>query len=148
MANDVLVVNDWETAYNNEFSRAGGTRPLVLSYSSSPPFEVIGSDKPLSEPPTGVVTGDGSCFRQIEFVGILKGLKTGPRPEMGGLHAFTAFQEDVPLQMYVFPVNVNAKLADVFVKYLVIPKNRRYQTAEIAQNREQWLKDWTDTVLR
>src|SRR5690606_29750566 len=34
--NDVLVVNDWETAYNSEFSYWGGTRPMVVSYSSSP----------------------------------------------------------------------------------------------------------------
>jgi thiamine transport system substrate-binding protein len=150
MANDVLVVNDWETAYNNEFSRAGGTRPLVLSYSSSPPFEVIGSDKPLSEPPTGVVTGDGSCFRQIEYVGILKGTKNRDLAEKWvDFMLSPAFQEDVPLQMYVFPVNVNAKLADVFVKYLVIPdKTADIKPAEIAQNREQWLKEWTDTVLR
>jgi thiamine transport system substrate-binding protein len=70
VANNVLVVNDWETAYYTNFSRWGGDRPIVVSYNSSPAFEVIGSKTPVSAPETGVVTGDGSCFRQIEFVGI------------------------------------------------------------------------------
>jgi thiamine transport system substrate-binding protein len=74
--NDVLVVNDWETAYYTEFSRWGGTRPIVVSYGSSPPFEVIFAEEPVDEPPTGAVIARGACFRQIEFVGILKG--TGP----------------------------------------------------------------------
>jgi thiamine transport system substrate-binding protein len=33
--NDVKVVNDWEVAYRSEFSRWGGTRPIVVSYGSS-----------------------------------------------------------------------------------------------------------------
>ena len=72
-ANDVRVVDGWDTAYNTEFSAFGGTRPIVVSYSSSPPFEVIGATTPTSEPPTAAVVADGTCFRQIEFVGILKG---------------------------------------------------------------------------
>ena len=75
VANNVLVVNDWETAYYTNFSRWGGDRPVVVSYNSSPAFEVVGSKTPLSAPESAVITSDGSCFRQIEFVGILKGTK-------------------------------------------------------------------------
>ena len=48
--NEVMIVNDWETAYYNEFSRWGGTRPIVISYGSSPPFEVIFAEEPMDEP--------------------------------------------------------------------------------------------------
>ena len=75
VANDVKVVNDWETAYYSEFSRWGGTRPIVISYSSSPSFEVLFADEPMVDPPTAAITSDDSCFRQIEYVGILKGTK-------------------------------------------------------------------------
>ena len=51
VANDLRVVNDWETAYYTEFSRWGGTRPIVVSYGSSPPFEVIYAEEPIDEPP-------------------------------------------------------------------------------------------------
>ena len=49
--NDVLVTNDWEEAYYGAFTRAGGDRPLVVSYGSSPPFEVLyGDDERIGRP--------------------------------------------------------------------------------------------------
>ena len=148
--NGVLVVNDWETAYNQEFSRAGGGRPLVVSYGSSPPFEMIFSDTPLSEPPTGAMVGDGSCFRQIEFVGILAGTPHRDLAEKWvDFMLSTTFQEDIPLQMYVFPVNPAAKLNETFVKYLQEPANPAQLDPDlIAANREKWIQAWTETVLR
>jgi thiamine transport system substrate-binding protein len=148
--NDLKVVNDWETAYYSEFSRWGGTRPIVVSYSSSPPFEIIFAEEPMAEPPTAAIVGDGSCFRQIEFVGILKGTKNRDMAE-----AFVdfilspSFQEDIPLQMYVFPVNSHARLDETFVQYLVTPENPvTLDPARIAANREIWINQWTETVLR
>jgi thiamine transport system substrate-binding protein len=148
--NGMLVVNDWDTAYNKEFSRAGGSRPLVVSYGSSPPFEMIFSDTPLPEPPTGAMVGDGSCFRQIEFVGILAGTTQRDLAEKWvDFMLSTTFQEDIPLQMYVFPVNPAAQLDDTFAKYLQVPENPASLDPDlIAENREKWIQDWTETVLR
>jgi thiamine transport system substrate-binding protein len=150
VANDVKVVNDWETAYYSEFIRWGGKRPIVVSYGSSPPFEVIYSETPIEEPPTAAVTTDGSCFRQIEFAGILKGSPNRALAEKWiDFMLSTTFQEDVPLQMYVFPVNPAARLNEVFVKYLSKPEKVAIVSPEkIAANRETWLKEWTETVLR
>jgi thiamine transport system substrate-binding protein len=159
-ANDVLVVNDWNTAYYTEFTRAGGAHPIVVSYSSSPVFELISAETTgsgtatptaqISEPPTAAVVSDGSCFRQIEFVGILQGTKNRALAEKWvDFMLSPAFQEDMPLQMYVFPVNRNAKLSDVFTKYLVNPQNPIIlDPQEIAANREAWINAWTETVLR
>jgi thiamine transport system substrate-binding protein len=148
--NGMLVVNDWDTAYNKEFSRAGGSRPLVVSYGSSPPFEMIFSDTPLPEPPTGAMVGDGSCFRQIEFVGILAGTTQRDLAEKWvDFMLSTTFQEDIPLQMYVFPVNPAAQLDDTFVNYLQVPENPASLDPDlIAENREKWIQAWTETVLR
>ena len=48
-ANGVLVVDGWEEAYTVRFSGSAGkgTRPIVVSYASSPPAEVIFAGKPL-----------------------------------------------------------------------------------------------------
>jgi thiamine transport system substrate-binding protein len=148
--NNVLVVNDWETAYNANFSRWGGDRPVVVSYNSSPAFEVIGSTTPVSEPETAVITSDGSCFRQIEFVGILRGAKNlDLAKKWVDFMLSTTFQEDMPGQMYVFPVNRNAKLNEIFQKFLEIPAHPAYVSPEdIAANREAWINSWTETVLR
>ena len=148
--NDVKVVNDWETAYYTEFSRWGGPRPIVVSYGSSPPFEVIFAEAEMDEPPTAAVIGTGSCFRQIEFVGILAGTENRDLAEkFVDFMLSPTFQEDIPLQMYVFPVNENAQLDETFVQYLAVPEApASLDPAEIAAKREQWINEWTETVLR
>ncbi len=148
--NDLLVVNDWETAYYAEFTRWGGSRPIVVSYSSSPPFEVLYSEEPMDTPPTGVITSPGACYRQIEFVGILSGTNNRALAEAWIDYMLSpTFQEDMPLQMYVFPVNPNAALAEAFVNFLAIPDSpASLDPALVAENRDDWLQAWTETVLR
>jgi thiamine transport system substrate-binding protein len=148
--NGVNIVNDWETAYYAEFSQAGGPDPIVVSYGSSPPFEVLFSEEPLDDAPTAAVTSPGSCFRQIEFVGILKGTANRELAEKWiDFMLSPIFQEDIPLNMYVFPVNPDAVLDETFQKYLEIPEITAAVSSEmIAQNREKWINDWTETVLR
>lgn len=150
VANNVLVVNDWEIAYYQEFSRSGGPRPIVVSYGSSPPFEVIYAETPIEEPPTAAVVSDGACFRQIEFVGILEGTQNRDLAEKWiDFMLSPIFQEEIPLQMFVFPVNENAQLDDTFEKYLAVPENpASVDPEEIAANREAWINDWTQVVLR
>lgn len=150
VANEVKVVNDWETAYYSEFSRWGGTRPIVVSYGSSPPVEIIFAEEPMDDAPTAAVVSEMSCFRQIEFVGILKGTKNRELAEKFiDFMLSPVFQEDIPLQMYVFPVNRLAQLDEVFTKYLSIPDVPvTLDPTNIAENRETWISAWTEIVLR
>lgn len=150
-ANKVLVTAGWEDAYFGHFTAASkGDRPIVVSYASSPPAAVYYSEKPLTEAPTAAVVTDGNGFRQIEFVGILKGAK-----ELELAKKFVDFmlgkevQEDIPLQMFVFPANAQAKLPEVFVKYArVAEKPVVVDPAAIEAKRNLWIEAWTDTVLR
>jgi thiamine transport system substrate-binding protein len=152
MENDLLVVNSWETAYYTEFSGSAGRgpRPIVVSYGSSPPFEVIYAETPIDEPPTAAVTNDDTCFRQIEFVGILRGGNNRALAEKWvDFMLSPVFQADMPLQMFVFPVNPNAELDETFVKYLSVPERPvQLDPADIANNRERWIQEWTQTILR
>jgi thiamine transport system substrate-binding protein len=149
-ANDVAVSEGWEDAYYNQFTYSGkGDRPIVVSYATSPAAEVFFSNGKLTEPPTGNVLGDGACIRQIEFVGLLKGAK---HPDLAkkfiDYMLSTRFQEDVPAQMFVYPVNPNAKLPD-FWKFAQIAKNpATVSPDEIDANRDKWINAWTQTVLR
>ncbi len=148
--NDLLIVNDWETAYYSEFSFYGGTRPIVVSYGSSPPFEVIYAEEPIEEPNTAAITADDTCFRQIEFVGILKGTQNRTLAEAWvDFMLSPAFQEDMPEKMFVFPVNPEADLSDEFINFLAVPKKPAFVSpADIAANRETWVQQWTDAILR
>ncbi|MCO5191711.1 MAG: thiamine ABC transporter substrate-binding protein [Anaerolineae bacterium] len=150
-ANDVLVTNGWEDAYWGQFSGASdGDRPIVISYASSPPAEVLFAEEELSEAPTAAVTADGTCFRQIEFVGILNG--TAHEAEAQQLVDFLlgrTFQEDIPLNMFVYPANNSAEIPGIFGEYSVLPQNPvtlNYDT--IDQNREAWIQAWTEIVLQ
>lgn len=149
-ANDVLVVNDWETAYYGEFSHSGGTRPIVVSYGSSPPAEVYFAEEELSEPPTGVVTANTSCFRQIEFAGVLRGTEQEELAQAWIDFMLSAeFQEDMPLNMFVYPVISQAELPEVFAQYAIIPtETANVSPEDIAAQRDAWIDAWTLTVLR
>jgi len=152
VANDVLVVEGWSEAYYGEFTVPSeeGTRPLVVSYASSPPAEVYFADPAPEEAPTGSIVAPGMCFRQVEFAGILAG--TDQRVEAEQFIDFLVsipFQEDLPLQMFVFPVNAEAELPEVFVEYAQLAEEPASIAFEdIDANREAWLEAWTDAVLR
>ena len=152
-ANDALVTEGWEDAYWGQFtygSGGEGDRPIVVSYASSPPVEVYFAEEPFEEAPTSAVVSDGSCFRQIEFVGVLKGAQNRDLAEAWVDFMLGAtFQEDIPLHMFMFPANENAALPDVFAKFAVVPEHpAEVDYAAIEANREAWIEAWTETVLR
>jgi thiamine transport system substrate-binding protein len=147
--NDVLVVDGWSEAYYSEFTAASdGDRPLVVSYASSPPAEVFFAETDLDEAPTGVI--EASCFRQIEFVGILAASpQQDAAAQLVDFMLSPTFQEDIPLTMFVFPVNEDAELPEVFVEHAVLPEDPlELDPAVIGENREEWIEAWTATVLR
>lgn len=150
--NGLVVVNDWETAYYTNFSGSSGRgpQPMVVSYASSPPAEVIFAETPLTDAPTASIAAPGTCFRQIEFAGILKGTQQRALAEKFiDFMLSKPFQEDMPLQMFVYPVQPDAKLPEEFVKYAQIPNQpASLDPEEIAANRQAWIEAWTETVLR
>ena len=151
--NDVLVVDGWTDAYYGEFtvgSRGVGARPLVVSYASSPPAEVIYAEDPEAGAVTGAIIADNMCYRQIEYAGVLAG---AANPE--GARQFIdfmlspAFQEEMPLNMFVFPVVADIALPEAFTAYAEIPeKPAELDPGRIEQNREIWIQDWTEVMLR
>ena len=150
-ANDVLVVDGWEDAYYARFSGSAGSRgkrPIVVSYASSPPAEVIFRDPRPSEAPTGVI--EKSCFRQIEFAGLMRGAKNeeGARTLIDFMLS-KRFQEDIPLQMFVFPARSDAVLPREFEQFAAVPESPLGLPPEaIEENRERWVDEWTDIVVR
>ncbi|MEU6096145.1 thiamine ABC transporter substrate-binding protein [Streptomyces sp. NPDC047079] len=152
--NGVKVVDDWQQAYEQEFSgsaagrKAGGDRPLVVSYASSPPAEVVYAKPRPDTAPTGVATG--TCFRQIEFAGLLSNAHN-PKGAKAFLDFLISrrFQEDMPLNMYVYPVVQGAPVPAEFTEYGPAAKDPATMApADIAANRDQWVRSWTSLVLK
>jgi thiamine transport system substrate-binding protein len=143
---DVLVVDGWTEAYYEAFSYAGGDRPLVVSYGSSPPFEVLYAAEPIDAAPTGVV--ESTCFRQVEFAGVLRGTdEPEAARELVDFLISERFQREVPLNLFVFPVNPAVELDPVFTEYAAIPAEPlTLDPAEIDANRADWIDRWTEIV--
>ncbi|MCY3925743.1 MAG: thiamine ABC transporter substrate-binding protein [bacterium] len=144
----VSVTAGWSEAYFGEFVAGGGDRALVTSYATSPVAEVLFADPPTEVPPTGVLT-DG-CFRQVEFAGILAGT-----PNLAGAQAFVdfmlsdTFQEDIPLNMFVFPASSTAEVPELFAAHAVtVDQPLSLDPALIAAERDDWTRRWVEIVLR
>lgn len=151
--NGVEVVDSWTTAYYDRFTGAaggagGGDRPLVVSYATSPPAEVVFADPPRDDAPTAVSTG--TCFRQTEYAGVLRG--TGRKAAARQLVEFLVgerFQRELPLTLFVNPVNPSVELPEVFLRFAAVPDTAwTVPPDDIAANREQWQDEWADIVLR
>jgi thiamine transport system substrate-binding protein len=149
--NGLTVADGWEDAYYGQFSGGAtseGTKPLVVSYASSPPAEVIYADPPVAEAPTGVISA--GCYRQVEAAGILRG--TEHEEAAGQLIDFMlsdAFQADVPLSMFVYPVRDGVALPPEFEAHAVTPDDvAALDPATVDEHRETWIDEWTDLVLR
>jgi thiamine transport system substrate-binding protein len=143
--NGVTVSDGWEQAYYDLFSGGSGAgdRPLVVSYASSPPAEVEDLATPPDASPTGVIPA--SCYRQVEFAGILAGSRNEePARRLVDFLLSIEFQEDVPEQMFVYPVNRLASLPEAFTKYSVVVEDPLTLPAdEVAANRNRWVEEWT-----
>lgn len=150
-ANDVSVVNGWSEAYLSEFTAGGGggERPLVVSYSTSPPAEIVYAAEPKPDKPSTSVMTDG-CYRQVEFAGVLEGT-AHPEAAQKVVDWLLSpqVQADVPLSMFVYPARQGVPLPDVFTKFVTRPDAPlEIPAAEVAAQRDAWIEQWTQTVLR
>jgi len=123
----------------------------VVSYATSPAAELyFASDPKPAQPPTANLALENGSFLQVEFVGILKGAK---EPDLARKFVdymlSVAFQNDIPLQMWVYPSNAQAPLPDIFQKWAPVPaKPLTLSPSMIDTGRDGWIRTWTQVVLR
>lgn len=147
-SNGVQVTSGWSEAYNDAFGAGSGDRSIVTSYATSPVADVVYADPPRDTAAIGLVRD--ACFRQVEYAGVLRGTD---HPEAAAkLVDFLlspTFQNDIPLNMFVEPVNDRAELPEVFEEHRVeIDRPLTLDPAEIEAGREAWTERWTQIVLR
>ena len=139
--NGVKIDAGWSDAYYVDFSgpSSEGDRPLVVSYASSPPFEV---PEGSSVAPTGALLD--TCFRQTEYAGVIAGTEHADAAQQLVDFLFSVeVQNDIPESMYVFPVNALATLPDGWSDYAEIAENPYViEPAEIDANRTEWISEW------
>jgi thiamine transport system substrate-binding protein len=150
-ANGVSVVEDWDTAYYSSFTAGGGNgdRPIVVSYASSPPATIYYAEDPKPTTPT-TASIDSTCFRQVEFAGILRGTKHEAEAErLVDFLVGADFQGQLPLTNFVYPVREGVALPQLFVDFAPpVAHPLTLSPKEIAAHRDAWIDTWTQTVLR
>jgi thiamine transport system substrate-binding protein len=148
--NDVKVDDGWESAYDGDFTQGAnqGSYPLVVSYASSPPAAVYYSKPRPTTSPIGTMLD--SCFRQVEFAGVVKGTEhQAAARKLVDFMLAERFQADIPLQMFVFPVRDGTPLPTVFTKFAEVSATPlSLPPGQISEHRDAWIEQWTDTVLR
>jgi thiamine transport system substrate-binding protein len=146
LANGAKVTEGWTDAYQVDFTQGGGggDRPIVLSYDSSPAFTVDGQG--------GTTTAAllDTCFRQVEYAGVLAGADNPEGAEaLVDFMLGADFQAALPESMYVFPVDDSVELPADWAEFAQRPEEPlAVDPAEIAENRDAWLTEWSDIVSR
>ena len=139
-ANDVKISAAWEDAYFTDFSGSSGqgAYPIVLSYSSSPAFEIRDNGQSQT---ASIMDG---CFRQWEYAAVLKGAKN-----VVGAQKFIdfmlgqSFQTALPDSMYVYPVTEGIALPEAWAQFAPAATNTVGGDLNIAANRVTWLEKWS-----
>ncbi|NNF53196.1 MAG: thiamine ABC transporter substrate-binding protein [Acidimicrobiales bacterium] len=142
--NGVTITPGWNEAWNNAYvgGDPGGTKGIVNSYASSPVFEgLFGGDDPV----VSEILID-SCFEQIEFAGVLAG--TDAPQNAGKLIDYLlspAVQSEIPLSMFVEPVNSTATIPEEFSTWTTpITSPLALTPTEIAENQARWTQEWLE----
>jgi thiamine transport system substrate-binding protein len=139
-SNGLKVAAGWEDAYFTEFSGSSGKGkfPIVLSYSSSPAFEV--REDGISQ----TASIDDGCFRQIEYAGVLKNSKNKSAAEtLVKFLTEKTFQKSLPDSMYVYPVETSVALPEVWAKWAPAATKPVGEELNISANRKTWLDKWS-----
>jgi thiamine transport system substrate-binding protein len=147
MANGTKLTAGWTDAYSVDFTagEGHGTRPIVLSYASSPPFTIPKGGK---EPTTKALLD--TCFRQVEYAGVLAGARN---PE--GARALVSFllspavQASIPDAMYMFPVDSAAALPTDWAAWAKVADTPFVVAPDlIATQRDTWLRQWSEVTAK
>jgi thiamine transport system substrate-binding protein len=150
--NGLKVVKGWSEAYYTEFTRNGGTYPIVVSYTSSPAAEVFYSKEKISESPTANLFLKGGVYRQVEGVALVKGARPEARRAAGLFIEFlrsAEVQESLQTTMWVFPAVKGAAHVEVMQQHASEPAAFDELAAPVSEAQSRaWLQRWTKTVLK
>lgn len=146
MANGAKVVSGWTEAYETDFTAGGqgGTRPIVVSYSSSPPFTIPSGGQ---EPTTKALLD--TCYRDVEYAGVLAGTEKDVQVrEFIQFMLGKDFQEQLPEQMYVYPIDSAVTLPEEWAKWAPVATEPHELDRDQLSQVTDWLSTWREIATR
>ncbi len=138
------ITSGWSDAYYGLYVQ--GESDMVVSYTTSPPVHMIydKTDKYKS------LIFNNEAYIQIEASGIIKNAKNRPIAEkIIDYIVSKEFQDKICEKQFMFPINPEAQIPEIFVQYAQKPVKTLILDSEIINNNiEKWLKDWENTMLK
>ncbi|MFM6980426.1 MAG: thiamine ABC transporter substrate binding subunit [Micrococcales bacterium] len=140
-ANDVKLAASWDDAYFVDFSGSSGkgSYPIVLSYSTSPAYEV----RDDGQPQTAAVLN--KCFRQFEYAGVLTNAKhPNNAQKLVDFLKSEEFQNSIAESMYVYPSVLYPKGVPAdWTNFGVAADSTIGENLNIGKDRDNWIKTVT-----
>ncbi len=145
--NGARIEQGWSDAYYGQFTQGGeaGTRPIVVSYASSPAFTV---DEAGTASSTAALLD--TCTRQVEYAGVLRGAQNEAGAEAVVDYLVSQeFQQTIPDAMYMNPIDAAVELPSAWTEFAPSPAPGRthdLSSREIESGREDWLKALSEQI--
>ncbi|QYM76738.1 thiamine ABC transporter substrate binding subunit [Leucobacter luti] len=147
MDNGARIEQGWSDAYNGQFTQGGGegTKPIVVSYGSSPAFTV--SEDGAATTSKALLD---TCSNQVEYAGVLAGAANpeGAQAVVDYLVS-SEFQATIPDTMYMYPVTSDVELPETWARFAPVPSETQLNdlpSADIEAGREGWLKTLSEQI--
>jgi thiamine transport system substrate-binding protein len=140
--NILTVADGWDAAYG---MFTAGEAPLVLSYTTSPAYHL---ENEKTERYRAAIFREGN-YLQIEGIGILRG---APHPGLArkfiDFVLSEAFQKEIPLTNWMYPVLPGVSLPDSYRLAPKPPVTLTLKAEEIRGRQEEWLREWAVLMSR
>lgn len=138
----LTIADGWSSGYG---LFTNGEAPLVLSYTTSPPYHVEYED---SDRYRATIFNEGN-YMQVEGVGIVKNSKNQLN---ASLFIDYLLGEDaqsvIPLTNFMFPVNRSINLPESFSYALKPETSLQLEYDVIDKNYDKWLSDWVENIIK
>ena len=141
--NILTTTKGWSEAYFSLF--LAGEAPMVLSYSTSPAYHmaVEGIDQYQA------AAFEEGHYLQVEVAAKLKASKNSQlADEFLNFMVSENFQKHLPLSNVMYPVNTPAEMPEAYGKLIKPTQVLQLDTAQINQNRKQWVSDWLNVMTQ
>lgn len=145
--NGATISQGWSEAYYEQFTGASeaGTRPIVVSYSTSPAF-TVNEDETQSTTRALLDT----CTTQFEYAGVLAGA-ANPEGAQAVVEYLLSeeFQATIADEMYMYPIDGTIALPASWEAFAPLPSAEQVHDlapGDIETGREGWLKSLADAI--
>lgn len=146
--NGVKITKGWSEAYYTDFTLNGGSRPMVVSYSTSPAAEVYYSKGKYKVPPSGDLRFKGAVFRQVEGAAVLnKAKQPALAAKLVQFLQSNEVQGVIQTSMWVYPAVKSLPVSQP-LRLVTVPEFANQPSGDIATQQQNWVSQWVRVVQR